>query len=94
MGAWTVSHALADGIAIAGGGLLHDLALRVTSVEVAYASVFAAEAVGRALCVPLLRRINVDTFAKEVAAESARRSAAAMGWIADDAAPHSRAPTP
>lgn len=80
MGAWTASHALADGIATAGGGLLHDLALRVTSVEVAYASVFAVEAAGLALCVPLLRRINVDTFAKDVAAESARRSAAAMGW--------------
>ena len=81
MGAWTVSHALADGIATAGGGILHDLALRLTSTEVAYAGVFAIEAVGLALCVPLLRRIDVDTFAKEVAAESARRSAAAMGWV-------------
>ncbi|MEX2658352.1 MAG: MFS transporter [Acidimicrobiales bacterium] len=80
MGAWTVSHAIADGLATAGGGLLHDLALRVASLEVAYASVFAIEAVGLALCVPLLRRINVDTFSKDVAAESARRSAAAMGW--------------
>ena len=81
MGAWTVSHALADGIATAGGGILHDLALRVTSTEIAYASVFAAEAIGLALCIPLLRRIDVDTFAKDVAAESARRSAAAMGWM-------------
>ena len=44
MGAWTVSHALADGIATAGGGVLHDLVLRVASTEVAYASVFALEA--------------------------------------------------
>jgi len=80
MGAWTVSHALADGIATAGGGVLHDLALRLASTEAAYASVFALEAVGLALCIPLLRRIDVDTFAKEVANESARRSAAAMGW--------------
>ena len=80
MGAWTVSHALADGIATAGGGVLQDLALRVASTEVAYASVFALEAVGLALCVPLLQRINVDTFAKDVAAASARRSATAMGW--------------
>ena len=80
MGAWTVSHALADGIATAGGGVLHDLALRVASTEVAYAAVFGLEAVGLALCIPLLRRINVDTFAKEVAAISARRSAAALGW--------------
>ena len=80
MGAWTVSHALAGGIATAGGGVLHDLALRVASTEAAYAGVFALEALGLALCIPLLRRINVDTFAKEVAAESARRSATAMGW--------------
>ena len=80
MGAWTVSHALADGIATAGGGVLHDLVLRVASTEVAYASVFALEAVGPALCVPLLHRINVDTFAKDVATASARRTAAAMGW--------------
>jgi BCD family chlorophyll transporter-like MFS transporter len=81
MGAWTVSHALADGIATAGGGILHDLALRVTSTEIAYASVFACEAIGLALCVPLLRRIDVDTFARDVAFESARRSATAMGWM-------------
>ena len=80
MGAWTVSHALADGLATAGGGILHDLALRVASTEAAYAAVFALEAFGLAVCIPLLRRIDIDTFAKEVAAESARRSAAAMGW--------------
>lgn len=80
MGAWTVSHALADGLATAGGGVLHALALHLTSTEAAYASVFAIEAVGLALCIPLLRGLNVDTFAKDVAAESAARSAAAMGW--------------
>jgi BCD family chlorophyll transporter-like MFS transporter len=81
MGAWTVSHALADGIATAGGGILHDVALRITSTEIAYAGVFACEAVGLALCIPLLRRIDVDTFAKDVAAESARRSATSLGWV-------------
>ncbi|MGI8774899.1 MAG: hypothetical protein ACR2KQ_07795 [Actinomycetota bacterium] len=45
-----------------------------------YASVFAIEAIGLLLCVPLLRGINVDTFTKDVAAETARRSAAAVGW--------------
>lgn len=83
MGAWTVSHALADGIATAGGGILHDLALRVTSTETAYASVFATAAVGLAACVPLLRRIDVDAFAKDVAAQSAQRTAAALGWLRD-----------
>jgi len=80
MGAWTVSHALADGIATAGGGVLHDLALNVASTDIASTTVFAIEAVGLALCVPMLRGINVDTFAKDVAAASARRSAQALGW--------------
>jgi BCD family chlorophyll transporter-like MFS transporter len=80
MGAWTVSHAVADGLATAGGGILYDLALRLTTTEAAYASVFAVAAGGLALCIPLLRGIDVETFAKDVAAESARRSAAALGW--------------
>lgn len=81
MGAWTVSHALADGIATAGGGVIQELALRASADDAfAYAAVFAVEAVGLALCIPLLRGINVSTFAKEVAEASARRSAAAMGW--------------
>jgi hypothetical protein len=32
----------------------------------------------------LLRRIDVTTFAKDVAAASARRSAAALGWLRDE----------
>lgn len=81
MGAWTVSHAMAVGVATAGGGVLQDLALRVASTDVAYAGVFAIEAIGLALCVPLLRGVNVETFARDVASESARRSATAMGWM-------------
>lgn len=49
---------------------------------VPYAVVFADEALGLALCVPLLRAIDVETLAKDVADASARRSAAAMGWVA------------
>lgn len=82
MGAWTVSPALADGLATAGGGLLQEAVLSQSANEaVAYAAVFAVQAVGLVCCVPLLRRINVATFAKDVAAESARRAAAAMGWM-------------
>ena len=35
MGAWTVAYGLANGLATAGGGVLHDLALRVLSTEAA-----------------------------------------------------------
>lgn len=81
MGAWTVSHAVADGMATAGGGVIQELALHLlSSPAAAYAGVFAVQAVGLALCLPLLRGIDVTTFAKEVAAASARRSALAMGW--------------
>ena len=84
MGAWTVSHALADGLATAGGGVIQELVLSAGSNNAtAYASVFAIQAVGLALCIPLLRRIDVTTFAKDVAAASARRSAAALGWLRD-----------
>lgn len=76
-----MSQAVADGLATAGGGLFHDLALRLASIEVAYVSVFATErSVSRCAYRTILRRINVDAFAKDVAAESARRSAAAMRW--------------
>lgn len=82
MGAWTVSHALADGLATAGGGLVQQLAESLTaSVGSAYAAVFAVQSVGLVLCVPLLRRIDVANFAKEVAAASARRAASALGWL-------------
>jgi len=82
MGAWTVSHAVADGLATAGGGVLQRTALTLMSTDSgAYALVFAVEAVGLLACAPLLRRIDVRRFAREVAAESARRSAAALGWI-------------
>jgi BCD family chlorophyll transporter-like MFS transporter len=84
MGAWTVSHALADGLATAGGGVIQELVLSAGSNDAAaYASVFAVQAVGLAFCIPLLRRIDVTTFAKDVAAASARRSAASLGWLRD-----------
>ncbi|MDQ3756771.1 MAG: hypothetical protein M3394_02855, partial [Actinomycetota bacterium] len=65
----------------AGGGVVQHLAMRLSGGDAAgYAAVFAVEAIGLALCVPLLRGVDVTTFAKEVAAASARRSALAMGW--------------
>ena len=82
MGAWTVSHALADGLATAGGGLVQELAQRLMGSErTAYAVVFATQSIGLLLCAPLLRRIDVQGFAKEVAGASARRAASALGWL-------------
>ncbi len=82
MGAWTVSHALADGMATAGGGIVYEAAAWLAGEGAgAYATVFAIEAIGLALCVPLLRRIDPETFSIEVATESARSAAVAMGWM-------------
>jgi len=81
MGAWTVAHALADGVAVAGGGVIQDLVGGLGSNEaVAYAAVFGVQALGLLASIPLLRRIDVNTFAKDVAAALARRDIEAMGW--------------
>lgn len=68
MGAWTVAHSLADGMATAGGGIIHDLASRVVSHQgTAYALVFAIEALGMLACLPMLRAIDPERFAAEAA---------------------------
>lgn len=86
MGAWTVSHAVANGLATAGGGVIQELAQQLTGRDAfGYGFVFLVQAIGLLACVPLLRRINTETFAREVAAESARRSAIAMGWLGQQA---------
>lgn len=93
MGAWTVSHALADGMATAGGGLIQELVTRMGSgAGVAYAAVFAIQALGLAASVPLLRGIDVATFAKDVARALARRDVEALGWL-PPAAPPTTGPT-
>ncbi|HEX9695273.1 MAG TPA: MFS transporter [Actinomycetota bacterium] len=81
MGTWTVAHAIADGSAVAGGGAIFELARGILgSVPGGYATVFAIEAIGLALCIPLLARVNPKRFAEEaqaidveaIAAEPAR----------------------
>lgn len=77
MGAWTFAHALADGAATAGGGIVYTVARAVTgSTTRGYAAVFALEAIGLALCLPLLRRVDPSRFAAE-AGEEERVEAAA-----------------
>ncbi len=67
MGLWTVAHAVADGAATAGGGVLHGIAFALTGAEpAAYASVFAVSSVGLLGTLVLLRRISVTRFQAEV----------------------------
>jgi len=68
MGAWTVAHALAVGLATAGGGLIFEAARSIANSEaLGYASVFALESLGLALCIPLLKTIKPSRFAAELA---------------------------
>jgi BCD family chlorophyll transporter-like MFS transporter len=69
MGAWTMAHALADGLATAGGGVVYDIASRFVSSEgAAYGLVFGVEAVGLLACLPMLRAIDPERFAAQAAA--------------------------
>ncbi|NIS81707.1 MAG: MFS transporter [Anaerolineales bacterium] len=66
MGSWTLSQALANGLASVGGGYLHDMALASSQSEpIAYAVVFAIEAVGLLGAFALLQRISVVRFREE-----------------------------
>lgn len=66
MGVWTIGRAIADASAVLGGGLVFEVARRVTQNEPGgYATVFAVEAVGLALCLPLLRRVDPKRFREE-----------------------------
>jgi BCD family chlorophyll transporter-like MFS transporter len=69
MGAWTLAHALADGTATAGGGAVFEVARRAFgSLPGGYAAVFGLEALGLALCLPLLRTIDPTRFATQASA--------------------------
>jgi BCD family chlorophyll transporter-like MFS transporter len=66
MGAWTLSQALANGLASIGGGFLHDLGLVTFGAEAAaYGLVFVIEAGGLLLTLALLRTLSVSHFRTE-----------------------------
>jgi len=68
MGAWTLAQALANGLASVGGGILHDVGLRLWGSEAgAYALVFLVEAGGSLGIIALLLQVNVTRFRTEVA---------------------------
>ena len=62
MGAWTLSHAIADGLATAGGGAAYDGVRTLTGAVpgTAFATVFAVEGLMLLLLLPLLARLGRD----------------------------------
>ena len=68
MGIWTIGRSIADASATLGGGLIFEAGRRVVhSVPGGYAIVFAVEAVGLALLLPLLKKIDPAKFREEAA---------------------------
>lgn len=71
LGLWTMTQLVARGLGIGLGGVLRDVSLALTgSLPLAYASVFALEAVGLAVCIGLLMRLDVIGFARDHARDS------------------------
>ncbi|WP_240695846.1 BCD family MFS transporter [Candidatus Chloroploca sp. Khr17] len=66
LGLWTVAQLLFRGLGILLGGLIRDLGLITTgSLNIAYGLVFFLEAIGLAICVILVRRVDVPGFARQ-----------------------------
>jgi BCD family chlorophyll transporter-like MFS transporter len=66
---WTVSETLARGIGSVFGGLIRDLGLALSGqLSLAYGAVFLLQAVGFALTLILLSRVNVDAFLRQAPA--------------------------
>lgn len=66
MGIWTVGRAVADIVAVAGGGIVFEITRRITDADASsYATVFALEAIGLVLCLPILSRVDPKRFRLE-----------------------------
>lgn len=65
LGLWSVAQLLFRGVGIFLGGFVRDVVLAVSgSLPVAYASVFALEAIGLCVCAWLVLRVDVPGFAR------------------------------
>ncbi|MCU0490854.1 MAG: BCD family MFS transporter [Chloroflexaceae bacterium] len=65
LGLWTLAQLVFRGVGMALGGMLRDGLLWATgSYTIAYGSIFVLEALGLMLCVALLARIDVASFAR------------------------------
>ena len=66
LGLWTMIQLVSRGVGIALGGIVRDVILSLTgSLAMAYSSVFILEAIGLAVCVGLLLRLDVVGFVRE-----------------------------
>ncbi len=72
MGAWTLSQAIANGVASIGGGVIHDLALSLSGAETtAYAAVFLTEALGVLVTLAILGQLSLERFRQETSPAAA-----------------------
>ncbi len=66
LGLWTMIQLVSRGVGIGLGGIVRDVMLALTgSLALAYSSVFILEAIGLAMCVGLLLRLDVVGFVRE-----------------------------
>lgn len=66
LGLWTMIQLVSRGVGIGLGGIVRDIGLALTgSPAVAYSSVFLLEAIGLAVCITLVRRLDVAGFARQ-----------------------------
>lgn len=69
LGLWTVAQLLFRGIGVFLGGFIRDVAYLVSgSYPIAYASVFLLEAVGLAICVLIIIKVDVPGFVRSTGA--------------------------
>jgi BCD family chlorophyll transporter-like MFS transporter len=74
---WTVSETLARGVGVGIGGIIRDVTLSISnSLSVAYGTVFLLEAIGFALTLLILSRVNVTAFQQQSPPSEAVLSAA------------------
>lgn len=66
LGLWTMTQLVSRGLGIGLGGLVRDVGLSISgSLPVAYATVFGLEAIGLAVCIGLLAKLDVIGFTRE-----------------------------
>ena len=66
LGLWTMTQLVSRGVGIGLGGVVRDIGLALTgSAAIAYSSVFILEAIGLAVCIAILSRLDVTGFARE-----------------------------
>jgi BCD family chlorophyll transporter-like MFS transporter len=66
LGLWTMIQLISRGVGIGLGGVVRDVMLALTGSEaLAYSSVFILEAIGLAVCIALVLRLDVVGFARQ-----------------------------